>query len=997
MDACEVWAASWMTDSEARWTFIDPAWLAFTGQSPEAALGLGWLKAIHPGDRAGLEKALSAEAPAPFRLPLGVRRADGAHRAARAAGTPRFSPDGRFLGYFGSLVELEAPQGADADEREAFCRTLLDALGDGVFIAQDDRFVFANPTLSAMLGHAPHEIERLPFESVIAPEFLPLWTARYEAGVGDGPEPPQRYPLRILNKNGERLDAELSARRIRRRGRNAVLGVLRDVSERRRGDAALRESERRFRQVVESLPQLVWTCAPEGPCDYLSPQWIAYTGVPEAAQLGYGWLDRLHPDDLERTAAQWRAAHTRGEDLSVDFRIRRHDGAYRWFHTLAVPLKDDGGRIIKWFGINTDITEIKDAEDALRESEARFASFMRHLPGLAWIKDAEGRYVYVNEAAEAAFQKPLEDIYAKTDVDLFDAETAEAFRSNDQRAIARNAGVVTIETLEHADGVLHYSLVSKFPMKDASGTIQGTGGVAIDITEHRRMEEALEQQSRLVDLCFDPIFVWDWDSGIKTWNRGCEHLYGYSSGEAFGWSSHQLLQTRFPASREHYEARLLSAGEWAGELEQISKDGRRICVESRQQLIQTGGRKLVLEANRDATERKRTEDALRAASKRKDEFLATLAHELRNPLAPISYGVELLKRRAQESGSRDVALLGMMGRQVVHLVKLVDDLLEISRIDSGKIELRREPTEVAAVVRNALESTLLQIESGRRRLVTRIDDDPPLIVDGDPMRLSQAVTNLVNNAAKFTAEGGLIEIEAQRRGFDAVIRVRDNGRGIPADALPHVFDLFTQVDHGDRKSGGLGIGLALSRKLVELHGGRIEAFSAGPAAGSEFVITLPLAPQATARPSPEAERAPAPYAARVVVIDDERDVADSLKLLLESLGATVRVAYDGPQGVALVEDFSPELVFLDLAMPGVDGFETARRIRRTAPGQTATLVALTGWGQARDRAKTKEAGFDAHLTKPASLEQLSKSLRERPARRIAPGGSGEDAQPAGGG
>lgn len=981
MKSPDLWVASWMTSGDVGWTYVDPAWRAFTGQSQEEAQGRGWLEALHPDDRQETERDLrrASERRAAFRTERRLRRADGVWRLALVVGAPRLDENGGFLGHVGSISDIGAGDSLETapEESEALSRTLLGALADGLFIAQDHRFVYANPTLPAMLGYAHGEFEGLPFEAVIAPDDLPLWTTRYAARVGEGPEPPQHYPLALLKKNGARIELELSARRIRYKGRNAVLGLLRDVTERRKADAALRESEERFRQVVQSLPQLVWTCAPDGLCDWLGPQWLAYTGLPEEPQLGYGWLQQLHPDDRERTVEQWRATTARGENFVIDFRLRRYDGAYRWFHTLAVPLKDEGGRIIKWFGSNTDITEIKDVEDALRESEARFASFMRHLPGLAWIKNPEGRYIFVNEAAEAAFQRSLEDIYDRTDAEIFDVEAARAFRANDARAVASETGVVTIETLRHSDGVLHESIVSKFAMRDAAGALRGIGGVAIDITERRQIEDALEQQSRLIDLSFEPIFVWDWDSGIVTWNRGSEQLYGFSRDEALGQSSQKLLRTRFPISFEDYRAQLLQKGEWAGELEHIAKDGQDICVESRHQLIQIGGRKLVLEANRDISERKRAETALRDASARKDEFLATLAHELRNPLAPISYGVELLKQKAAaRAPGADIGLLDMMQRQVLHLVKLVDDLLEISRIDRGKIELRKEPTDLAAVVRVALETSQLQIEKGRHRLVTRLAEEP-LRIDGDPMRLSQAVTNLVNNAAKFTPDGGLIEIETQKQGTDAVIRVRDNGRGIPPDALPYIFDLFTQIDHGAGGAGGLGIGLALVRKLVELHGGRIEAFSPGPGKGSEFVVTLPLDPQAVVGPPGKSEtKAAAPrHAARVVVIDDDPDVAESLRLVLEGLGAAVRVGHDGARAAELVEEFKPDLVFLDLGMPGIDGFETARRIRASRAGKDLTLVALTGWGQTRDRAKTKEAGFDAHLTKPASVEALESALR----------------------
>jgi CheY-like chemotaxis protein len=319
----------------------------------------------------------------------------------------------------------------------------------------------------------------------------------------------------------------------------------------------------------------------------------------------------------------------------------------------------------------------------------------------------------------------------------------------------------------------------------------------------------------------------------------------------------------------------------------------------------------------------------------------------------------------------------MVQRQLNHLVRLVDELLELTRIRRGVIELRKESVAVDAVLRDAVEACQPLVDYKRHRVTVHAAGEP-LWVFGDPVRLTQIVSNLLNNAVKYTPSGGAIDIEASRAGDQVVLSVRDNGVGIPAESLPHVFDLFAQVEaNASESQGGLGIGLALARKLADLHGGRIEARSAGPGCGSEFRVYLPSAPRpaagvvATDLSAPRAGQTP-----RVLVIDNDRDVADSFGLLLETMGATTRVIYDGSSGVAAVQDFGPDLVFVDIGMPGVDGYETARRIKANKDGRSPLLVAVTGLGQMEDRRRTREAGFDLHLTKPAPIEAVRDLLRQ---------------------
>jgi two-component system, sensor histidine kinase len=371
----------------------------------------------------------------------------------------------------------------------------------------------------------------------------------------------------------------------------------------------------------------------------------------------------------------------------------------------------------------------------------------------------------------------------------------------------------------------------------------------------------------------------------------------------------------------------------------------------------------------------RRETMLKTSDRRKNEFLAILAHELRNPLAPISNALHILRLNRTADGTID-QLSAMMERQVQHLVRLVDDLMEVSRISQGKIELRKEPVDVAKIVRSAVETSRPLIEESRHVLETVIPDTP-LILEADSVRVAQVLANLLNNAAKYTAPGGHIWLTVRRDADDARISVRDTGVGIPAHMLSHVFDLFTQLEQSaSRGQAGLGIGLTLVKNLVEMHGGSVEAFSEGPMKGSEFVVRLPLAPNFNLADAPK-KQAPAvsPLSRhRLLVVDDNRDAADSVGLLLRRLGADVQVVYSGEAALLALDAHRPVVVLLDIGMPGMDGHEVARAIRRRTEHDHVVLIALTGWGQREDVLRTRDAGFDHHLIKPLDLNTLEKLL-----------------------
>ena len=382
-----------------------------------------------------------------------------------------------------------------------------------------------------------------------------------------------------------------------------------------------------------------------------------------------------------------------------------------------------------------------------------------------------------------------------------------------------------------------------------------------------------------------------------------------------------------------------------------------------------------VESARDITQRKQAEAALREADRRKDEFLATLAHELRNPLAPIRNSLHILRMTACNDPTAE-RVCEMMERQVNHMVRMVDDLMEVSRITRGLIELRKEEADLAAIIRSAVETSRPIFEAAEHQLAITIPPEP-ILLHGDTVRLSQVFANLLNNAAKYTDHGGQIWINAKQEKSEVVVSIRDTGIGIPAPMLPKVFDMFMQADRSTHRSqGGLGIGLTLVKRLVELHDGSISVRSDGPGQGSEFIVRLPVAalqPERTTKP-PVSQRTASLPQRRVLVVDDNKDAGASMGMLLKFLGSDVQIVHDGAAALAAIESYRPDVVLLDIGMPGMDGFEVARQVRQCAEFNNIMLIALTGWGQAEDRHRTQAAGFDYHLVKPADITALQSLL-----------------------
>ena len=520
----------------------------------------------------------------------------------------------------------------------------------------------------------------------------------------------------------------------------AVL-IFRDISERYKSDQAVRESEARFLQLADAIPQLAWMAQSDGRIDWYNSRWYEYTGTNSKEMEGWGWQSVHDPDVLPSVIQRWNQSLESGRPFEMVFPLRGADGAFRHFLTRVLPFRDAKGSIIRWFGTNTDISEQQRIQDELRQVAAKLAE----------------------------------------------------------------------------------------------------------------------------------------------------------------------------------------------------------------------------------------------ADRRKDEFLATLAHELRNPLAPIRTGLEVMKLKKDDPVILE-EIRGTMERQTQQLIALVDDLLDVSRITQGKLELRTCRVKLSDVVKSAIEASKPMIDDANHHLTTSLPEQA-IYLEADPHRLAQIISNLLNNAAKYTPEGGRIEVTAELRGNQVMLAVSDTGIGIPADMLDRVFQLFTQIERPVEKGyTGLGIGLTLVRSLVIMHGGSIDVRSEGLNQGSEFRVLLPIVEEANDGQGvalSDGDGAKSPPTRRVLIVDDNHDAARTLGIMVKVLGSDVRLASDGSEAIEVAAEFLPDVILMDIGMPKMNGYEAARYIRQQPWGKDITLIALTGWGQEEDRSRTQEAGFDHHLVKPADPMELRRFLTQQ--------------------
>lgn len=666
----------------------------------------------------------------------------------------------------------------------------------------------------------------------------------------------------------ERQRAEALAELSRVRAESA----RREERIRARARSSVREVEDRFRRMADSAPTMIWVTDSGGEVIFLSRSWYEFTGQTREEGLKHGWVDAVHPEDRDDVLEAFLAANDRQESFQVEYRLRRADGAYQWMLDAATPYVDDDGVFHGYVGSVIDVSARREAEIALRQSEERFRMLANSIPQLAWMARPDGHIFWYNRRWYDYTGTTLEEMEGWGWKSVHDPEELPRVLSHFKAAI--DAGVPWEDTfpLRRHDGEMRWHLSRALPLRDDDGDVVMWFGTNTDISDRREMESAL-----------------------------------------------------------------------------------------------------------------------READRRKNRFLATLAHELRNPLAPLANGLELLNREPDPDTAAKVR--ATMDRQLGNIVRLVDDLLEVTRVSLGKIELQTDRVCVADAVHMAVETTKSAVSERGHELTVELPEER-LEVTGDRMRLEQVFANLLHNAARYTQEEGHLRIEVSRENGNARVDVVDDGIGVPPEFRTTIFEVFSQGNApGNGLGTGLGIGLTIVQQLVDLHGGTVEVESEGAGKGSRFIVRLPLAPEMPIETAAEdvagreeaAVRDPGSDGAtetntrgwtgrRVLVVDDNQSAADILTLLVEMLGHEVKTALDGIEALELGDQLEPDVVLLDIGLPGMGGYEICRMMRERAWGSRARIVAVTGWGQEEDRLRSREAGFDVHLVKPVARDDLEDVL-----------------------
>jgi PAS domain S-box-containing protein len=856
-------------------------------------------------------------------------------------------------------------------------------------------------------------------------------------------------------------------------------GIAVDITDLIRAEELIRENEKRFRRLAEAMPQMVFMMNSDGEVEYINQRWRDFTGLSQADEASIKQV--VHPDDYALLMTRWRDASAHGAPFEAQIRIKPSpDGVYRWFLLRAVPIGGAHGTVSQWFGTLTDIDGQKRAEQAqyilaevgrLLTLSLDYQATLAGICGLAvpaladWcslelINDAgEVEYLEAGHADPARIDLVYE--YRRTYPprpddrsgmmkvlrtgepefwpEVTDLELVAGARDQDELSRLRALGqksvmIVPLRARGRILGVLTLVIAEsskRYGEDDLLLAVEVGSRAALAVDNARLWEEtrkAVQERERALKLHCDieqqltllveasgslsaSLDLGSVSNAIMALSRRLVAADAYAVWEYEGHTGYWKIALASGISEQFQESTVHVSEHLPGLLEEpiIADDvtTSQIVAHRRAAFEREGIKSLLVVQHRVRGDRigsiafyfraphNFTEvelrvatalsnlsaaaigsaelyEELRANDRRKDEFLAMLAHELRNPLAAIDNAVVLLgvanPAREQLDWSVDV-----IGRHVRHLTRLIDDLLDVSRITRGKIQLRKMKVDAYPVLNSAIESVRPLIEERKHRLSTSFGTD--LVLDTDPTRLEQIAVNLLLNAAKYTESGGQIWFSARHEGNEIVIRVRDNGVGIPADQLTTIFDLFVQGERSlERSAGGLGIGLTLVQTLTQLHGGTVVAQSQGSGKGSEFVVRLPAALAGVVRRNSSQAKLdpPASRSVRVLVVDDNTDLARGLARLLEFHGHKVAVAFDGPSGFLKAKEWRPEFVLLDIGLPGMDGYQVATLLRQDDDTKDAMIIGISGYGQDEDRKRSAQAGFDRHLVKPICSQDLLK-------------------------
>jgi len=873
---------------------------------------------------------------------------------------------------------------ADTDVRpEHWARHFSLYRADGQTLLQADEV----PLMRALRGEYLRDVE-----IVVAPAGKRRVTL-----VSGGP---------LLAADGRQLGAVVSMHDIsaQREAERTRQNAVREQARREEAEALaqrIRESEERMRLAAGAAELGIWTWdVNTRQASWENERMYEIFGLPksdDAPAPPAFQTDIICPDDAAAYKRTLAACLRSGRRFHFEGRFRRRgDDDMYWFELTGLLHRADDGRPLKIIGTAADITERKRAHAALMDAKARVESILTISEIATWIFDMRTRRItadrnlaYLFGLSEADASSGSFEAY----LDAIHPEDRERVAREIRHAIETHTLFQVDYRVKSTDGIMRSVIARGKPEYDEQGKPLRLPGVVIDVTRQKQIEEALSVSQERYRTLFNSIdegfclieVIFDADDRPVNYrfletNPAFEKHTGLSHAE--GRTILDMVAEQDAHWFEIY-GRVARSGEPVRVINQSTPLHRWFDVYA-SRFGDAANRQVAILFN-DITERKKTEENLHRAvadlaeaNRRQTEFLATLAHELRNPLAPIRTGLEVMRMSAGKPETL-ARIQDMMQRQVSAMTRLIDDLLDIARINSGKLVLQKEVVDLKAVIANAVETTLPHIEAAQHTLAQHIPGEA-LPVYVDPVRMTQVFGNLLTNAAKYTPSKGRITLSVAREGAQVRVTVSDTGIGIPAGSLNKVFDMFAQVGrHGDIAQGGLGIGLSLVRQLVQMHGGSVSVTSPGSGHGSSFIVQLPLRDDAVAAHA--GSTALTGTAAdngkyRILIADDNRDAAEILTVLLQMHGHVTQTVYDGDQALRAAADFHPDIAFLDIGMPGTDGLQTARNMRRMPGMENTILVALTGWATEDDRARSRAAGFNYHLAKPVSLDKLTALLAD---------------------
>ncbi|SFG87513.1 PAS domain S-box-containing protein [Duganella sp. CF458] len=741
---------------------------------------------------------------------------------------------------------------------------------------------------------------------------------------------------------------------------------FRDITVRKLAERTVRDSEERFRSIADAIPQIVWSARPDGFLDYFNHQLTDYVGLDQDQFRGDAWVTLLHPDDVPGMTASWQQSLATGEPYQAEYRLRHRSGEYRWTLARARPVRDEKGNVVRWMGTSTDINDSMGMRVALRDTQSRLEAALTAAEIGTWTWDIQPDRVHAdaNLAAmigvtpEIADGGPIDAYYA-----VVHPEDVDAVRAGIDRSVATSLPYDESFRVRTPGGEVRFMHARGVVTTDEEGKPRRMSGAVVDVTRQQVAEEALRSSELTFRTLADNISQLAWmadsDGYIFWYNNRWFDYTGTTLDEMKGWGWSKVHHPdHVERVVDYFRKRIVEQQEdWEDTFPLRGADGQYRWFLSRALPIRDEHGHVVrwLGTNTDIT-------LQREADQRKDDFLALLAHELRSPLAPISTAAQLLKMggRNPEYVQRSTAIID---RQVKHMSELVDDLMDVSRVTRGLVSIEKEEVAVSDVVARAVEQSRPLIESRKQQLVLDAPDDGTCVL-GDDTRLVQVLANLLNNSAKYTQQGGRIVLRVETRDGHVIISVADNGMGMDADLLPRVFDLFAQAElTPDRRGGGLGLGLALVKSIVALHGGQMNALSAGRGKGSTFTVTLPLPHTVSvARPL------------NILLVDRTDDGDEALPAALEAEGHMVALCPDEASALAAARDLHPDAVLIRTDLPGVEGYDLARQLRAMHPDEQATYVALSDSDQSHDKVIARGAGFDHLLERPVAIGLLRKIL-----------------------